>query len=55
LHAENGNRGGVDDYAFVRRQTVVDNRADYRYSSACFYDRAEPPVVEVDDARVWLV
>lgn len=29
------------NYAFVRRQTIVDNRT-------------EPPVVEVDDARVWL-
>ncbi|NIO71417.1 MAG: hypothetical protein GTN71_20895 [Anaerolineae bacterium] len=33
---------------------LVDNRADYSYSSACFYDRGETPVIEVDDIREWL-
>ncbi len=30
------------------------DRADYRYSSACFYDRGVKPIVEVDDVRDWL-
>ncbi|MBI5893297.1 MAG: transposase [Deltaproteobacteria bacterium] len=28
---------------------LVDNRADYRYSSACYYDRSEKPIIEIDD------
>ena len=27
------------------------DRADYQYSSACFYDREERPIIEVDDVR----
>ena len=34
---------------------LADVRADYRYSSACFYDRDAKPVVEVDDVREWFV
>jgi putative transposase len=34
---------------------LVEDRADYAYSSACFYDRGEVPVVEVDDVREWFV
>ena len=30
---------------------LVEQRADYRYSSACFYDRGEKPIIEVDDVR----
>lgn len=33
---------------------LVDDRADYPYSSACFYDRGERPVIEVDDVREWM-
>jgi len=44
----------IHNNPIAKRWALVDNRADYRYSSACFYDRAEPPVVEVDDARAWL-
>ncbi len=32
---------------------LVEDRADYRYSSACFYDRGIIPSVEVDDVRAW--
>ena len=32
----------------------VEDRADYKFSSACFYDRGSNPVIEVDDVRVWL-
>jgi REP element-mobilizing transposase RayT len=34
---------------------LVDDRAEYPYSSACFYERGVTPVVEVDDIRDWLV
>ena len=33
---------------------LVDDRADYGYSSACFYDRGERPIIEVDDVREWM-
>jgi REP element-mobilizing transposase RayT len=33
---------------------LVEARADYAYSSACFYDRGNVPMVEVDDVREWL-
>ena len=33
---------------------LADDRADYLYSSACFYDSGRKPLIEVDDARkVW--
>jgi putative transposase len=34
---------------------LVEDRADYVYSSACFYDREAVPIVEVDDVGAWLV
>jgi putative transposase len=33
---------------------LVKDRADYRYSSACFYDRGEPSIIVVDDVREWM-
>ena len=30
---------------------LVGERADYPYSSACFYDRGEPAVIDIDDVR----
>ncbi len=33
---------------------LASDRAAYVYSSACFYDCDEMPVVEVDDDREWL-
>jgi hypothetical protein len=33
---------------------LVDDRANYRYSSACFYDRNITPIIEVDDIRDFL-
>jgi REP element-mobilizing transposase RayT len=33
---------------------LVDDRAEYPYSSACFYDRGEPPIIPVDDVREWM-
>jgi REP element-mobilizing transposase RayT len=34
---------------------LVADRADYRYSSACFYDRGQEPIIPIDDVRSWLV
>jgi len=34
---------------------LVDDRADYVCSSACFYDRGETPIIPVDDVREWMV
>jgi REP element-mobilizing transposase RayT len=33
---------------------LADDRADYSYSSACFYDRGETSIIEVDDVREWM-
>ena len=33
---------------------LVEDRAAYRYSSACFYDRNITPIIEVDDIRNYL-
>ncbi len=33
---------------------LADDRADYRYSSARFYDKGESPIIEVDDIREWM-
>jgi len=30
---------------------LVKDRADYQYSCACFYDRDEKPIIEIDDIR----
>lgn len=30
---------------------LVKDRADYKYSSACFYDNGVKPIIEVDDVR----
>ena len=31
----------------------VDDRADYPLSSACYYDRGEEPVIDIDDIWIW--
>jgi hypothetical protein len=33
---------------------LVDDRADYKYSSACLYDRNIKSIIEVDDIREYL-
>ena len=38
----------------AKQWRLVDNRSDYAYSSACFYDKGLAPIVEVDDVREWL-
>jgi len=34
--------------------SLVRDRADYRYSSACYYDRGVMPIIEIDDVSEWL-
>ncbi|MCJ7434538.1 MAG: hypothetical protein MUO77_13715 [Anaerolineales bacterium] len=34
-----------------KKWQLVSDRADYRFSSACFYDRDEAPAIPVDDVR----
>jgi len=38
----------------LKQWALVDNRADYPYSSARFYDRGLTPLIEVDDIGPWL-
>jgi len=37
----------------AKQWCLAEERADYAYSSACFYDRGLAPIVEVDDIREW--
>ena len=34
---------------------LASSRAEYPYSSACFYDRDQMPVIPVDDVRPWML
>jgi hypothetical protein len=34
-----------------KKWSLVKDRDDYRYSSACFYDKEIEPIIEVDDVR----
>ena len=34
---------------------LVKNRADYKYSSACFYDNGEVPIIPISDVNKWLM
>lgn len=38
----------------TKRWRLVDDRADYVYSSACFYDQGESPIIAVDDVGEWM-
>jgi REP element-mobilizing transposase RayT len=38
----------------AKKWHLASERAAHVYSSACFYDRVETPVVEVDDVREWV-
>ena len=44
----------IHDNPVAKHWRLVGDRADYTYSSACFYDRDEQPVVVVDDVREWM-
>jgi putative transposase len=45
----------VHNNPVAKRWRLVEDRADYVYSSACFYDKGLRPIVEVDDIREWLL
>ncbi len=34
---------------------LVENRADYKYSSACFYDNGINPIIPITDVNEWLM
>ena len=34
---------------------LVKDRAHYRYSSACFYDRGDTPIIPITDINEWLM
>ena len=36
-----------------KKWRLVARRTDYAYSSACFYDDEQEPIVQVDDIREW--
>ena len=44
----------IHNNPIAKEWKMAEVRADYRYSSACFYDRDETPIIEVDDVREWL-
>jgi putative transposase len=35
----------------AKEWNLVQDRADYQYSSACFYDEDRQPIIEIDDIR----
>ncbi len=38
----------------AKEWNLVEDRADYKYSSACFYDEGKQPIIEIDDYREFL-
>ena len=38
----------------AKEWNLVQERADYKYSSACFYDEDKQPIIEIDDIREYL-
>ena len=44
----------IHNNPIARQNKMVEDRADFKYSSACFYDRNQIPVIVVDDVREWL-
>jgi putative transposase len=38
----------------AKERNLVHDRAEYQYSSACFYDEGRRPVIEIDDIRDFL-
>jgi hypothetical protein len=34
---------------------LVDDRAQYKYSSACFYDMGITPIIPITDINEWLM
>jgi putative transposase len=38
----------------AKEWSLVKDRAEYKYSSACFYDEDRQPIIEIDDIREFL-
>jgi len=38
----------------AKERKLAQERAAYKYSSACFYDEGEQPIIEIDDIREFL-
>ena len=38
----------------AKKWQLAEQRDEYVYSSACFYDRGSEPIISVDDVRQWL-
>jgi hypothetical protein len=34
---------------------LVNDRAEYKYSSACFYDKGIAPIISITDLNEWLM
>jgi hypothetical protein len=34
---------------------LVKDRADFLYSSACFYDKDQPAIIDITNIREWLM
>jgi REP element-mobilizing transposase RayT len=45
----------IHNNPIAKKWHLAEDRADYAYSSACFYDRGVAPLVGVDDVRDWLM
>lgn len=39
----------IHNNPIIKGWQLVDDRADYKYSSACYYERNKKPIVEIDD------
>lgn len=46
--------GYIHNNPAAKKWRLAATRADYKYSSACYYDRGQPAVIPVDDVREWL-
>jgi len=44
----------IHNNPIAKEWSLVKERTDYLYSSACFYDRGTTPKIEVEDVRQWL-
>ena len=45
----------IHSNAVYKRWRLVENRPDYPYSSSCYYDRGEEPIIPIDDIRKYLI
>ena len=39
----------------AKEWNLVRDRGDYKYSSACFYDKDQQPIIDIDDIREFLL